>query len=184
MGAVGDIAIVDETIPTNYALGMLIREELPADLGAIRSAIASAFAQAPHSSGTEVAIVEALRAKSALTISLVAKKQGEVVGHVAFSPVSVDGKFAGWFGLGPIAVVHHEQRHGIGRALIAAGLERLRGMGARGCVVLGEPTYYSQFGFVCDENLCFRAAPVKYFQRLCFQDDVPSGVVEYDAAFY
>lgn len=140
-------------------MSMIIRDELPADSGAIRSAIESAFARAPHSSGTEAVIVDTLRARSALTISLVAEKQGDVVGHVAFSPVSVDRKFAGWFGLGPIAVVRREQRRGIGRALIEAGLERLRGMGAHGCVVLGDPTYYSRFGFVRDANLRFPAAP-------------------------
>lgn len=163
---------------------MIIRDELPEDIGPIRSVVTSAFAQAPHSSGSEAAIIEALRAANALTISLIAERRGEVVGYVAFSPVSVSGESAGWFGLGPVAVLNDEQRHGVGRALIQAGLKRLKAMGARGCVVLGEPAYYSQFGFSSDINLRFPPAPVEYFQRLCFENDVPSGVVEYHGAFY
>jgi predicted N-acetyltransferase YhbS len=172
------------TMPMNYGRCMVIRDELPPDIGAIQSVVTSAFAQAAHSSGTEAAIVEALRGNRALTISLVAVEQGEVVGHVAFSPISVSGNFVGWFGLGPVAVVSDEQHRGIGRALIEAGLERLKAMGANGCVVLGEPNYYSRFGFESDPNLRFPAAPTEYFQRLCFHDQVPSGVVEYHAAFY
>jgi putative acetyltransferase len=168
----------------NYDCYMVIRDELPNDIGAIRSVVTSAFAQAPHSSGTEAAIVEALRASGALTISLVAVEQGEVVGHVAFSPVTVSGNFVSWFGLGPVAVVSDQQHRGIGRALIEAGLERLKAMEAKGCVVLGEPNYYSRFGFENDPNLRFPAAPPEYFQRLCFHDQVPSGVVEFHAAFY
>ncbi|MEQ1710845.1 MAG: N-acetyltransferase [Hyphomicrobium sp.] len=175
---------MEDKMPMNYDCCMIIRDELPSDTDAIRSVVTSAFTHAPHSNGTEAAIVEALRAGSALTISLIAEKQGEVVGHVAFSPVSVGGNFLGWFGLGPVAVVSDEQHSGIGRALIEAGLERLRVMGAQGCVVLGEPNYYSRFGFERDPNLRFPAAPTEYFQRLCFYDQVPSGVVEYHPAFY
>jgi len=150
----------------------------------MRFVIATAFEHAPHASGTEAAIVDALRASNVLTLSLVAEEHSEVVGCAAYSPVSVGGIHAGWFGLGPIAVVKRMQRRGIGRALIETGLERLRAMGAQGCVVLGEPDYYARFGFESDANLRFPGVPDQYFQRLLFRGPAPMGVVEYHAAFY
>jgi putative acetyltransferase len=68
---------------------VLIRPELPTDRAAIRSVIEAAFADAPHRSGTEAAIVEALRASDALAVSLVAELSGAIIGHVAFSPVVI-----------------------------------------------------------------------------------------------
>lgn len=163
---------------------MIIRDEVATDIEAIRSVITAAFEQAPHSSGTETAIVDALRANNVLTLSLVAEEHSEVVGYVAYSPVSVGGIRAGWFGLGPVAVVNRKQRRGIGRALIESGLERLRAMGAQGCVVLGEPDYYARFGFESDANLRFPGVPDQYFRRLLFRGPAPMGVVEYHSAFY
>ncbi|MFC7539140.1 GNAT family N-acetyltransferase [Siccirubricoccus deserti] len=98
---------------------MKIRPEEFSDIQAIRAVVAEAFTDAPHSSGTETVIVDALRRDGALTISLVAEDEGEVIGHVAFSPVTIDGVATGRFGLGPVAVRSDRQRSGIGQALIA-----------------------------------------------------------------
>jgi putative acetyltransferase len=162
---------------------MRIRFEEPADAEAIRVVAAAAFTNAPHSHGDEAAIVDALRRAGALAVSLVAEDEGEVVGHVAFSPVTINGATTGWFGLGPVAVRGDKQRSGIGQALIRAGLDRLKEQGARGCVVLGDPVYYARFGFESDARLRYGNVPTEYFQRLAFGDERPAGLVAYHQAF-
>lgn len=138
---------------------MEIRFEIPADRAAIRQITQDAFAGAEHSSGTEGAIIDGLRAARTLTLSLVAEEGGQVIGHAAFSPVMIGGRDAGWFGLGPVAVRPDRQGQGAGGALIREGLARLRAMEAQGCVVLGDPGYYSRFGFAVDPNLKFEGVP-------------------------
>lgn len=160
-----------------------LRPEIPSDADAIRRLTDAAFRDAPHSDGTEAAIVDALRRVDALTVSLVAEADGAIVGHAAFSPVTIDGTHSGWFGLGPVSVEPGRQRLGIGSALVRAGLDRLRAQGAAGCVVLGEPGYYGRFGFAADPRLRLAGVPPEYFQRLAFTDDVPAGEVAYHPAF-
>lgn len=126
---------------------MEIRLETPADMAAIRQITLDAFAGAEHSSGTEGAIIDGLRAAGTLTLSLVAMEDGRIIGHAAFSPVAIAGRDAGWFGLGPVSVRPDRQGKGTGAALIREGLSRLRDMGAEGCVVLGDPGYYGRLGF-------------------------------------
>ena len=109
-----------------------IRTERPADDAAIHALTRVAFEPMPFSSGTEAPIVRALRSSGDLTLSLVAEDDGVIVGHIAFSPVTIDGVHGGWFGLGPISVRADRQRQGIGKALIARGLELLRQRGAAG----------------------------------------------------
>ena len=145
--------------------------------------ITSAFLEAEHSDRNEAKIVERLRDAAALTVSLVATDDDRIIGHVAFSPVTVDGRSDGWFGLGPVAVVPDRQGHGIGSALIEAGLDQLRVRGSRGCVVLGEPAYYGRFGFVHDANLSLAGVPAEYFQSLLFNEQPCAGLVEYHPAF-
>ena len=161
---------------------MKIRDEQPGEADAIRAVVAEAFIGAAHSSGTEAAIVDALRTEGALDVSLVAD-DGPVVGHVAFSPVTINGKACGWFGLGPIAILPSHQGQGIGAALIQAGLERLLASGALGCVVLGDPAYYGRFGFEADSRLVYPGVPPEYFQRLAFQGEAPAGQVAYHPGF-
>ncbi|MEQ9812738.1 MAG: N-acetyltransferase [Azospirillaceae bacterium] len=163
---------------------MSIRDEAPADRAVIRQIIEAAFAGTPHGSGTEGAIVDALRETGTLTVSLVAEADGQIVGHVALSPVTVAGEDVGWFGLGPVSVRPERQGQGIGGALVRAGLTRLRAQGARGCVVLGDPGYYRRFGFTHDPALRFAGAPPEYFLRLSFSGTPPAGEVIYQPAFH
>jgi putative acetyltransferase len=137
----------------------------------------------PHSSQTEAAIVDALRGTGALAISLVAVQDTAIVGHAALSPVRIDDVDGGWYGLGPVSVAPSEQRKGIGKALIGEGLGRLRHMGARGCVVLGDPAYYGRFGFANDPALRYGDVPPPYLQRLVFAGAPPNGVVAFHAGF-
>lgn len=162
---------------------MQIRPEQPADCDAIRALTTEAFATAPHSSGTEAAIVDGLRAAGVLTLSLVVVEGEEIVGHVAFSPVTIDGAERGWFGLGPASVRPDRQRGGIGSELIREGLRRLREIGAAGCVLLGDPAYYGRFGFTNDPALVLEGVPPEYFMRLAFGAEMPAGTVRYHAAF-
>ena len=162
---------------------MLIRPEQPADHDAIHELTRIAFAPMPYSAGTESDIIRRLRADGDLTISLVAEHEGEIVGHVAFSPVSIDGRHDGWFGLGPISVKAEMQRQGIGKALIAAGLEQLRALGAKGCALIGNPEIYGRVGFVSDGRLTYGDIDSKYVQWLALDGSAPRGVLTFAPAF-
>ena len=161
---------------------MILREERSRDAEAIGRTIERAFANARHSDGSEAQMVERLRAAGALSVSLVAEEGARIVGHIAFSPVSL-GEAPGWFGLGPVAVEPDCQRAGIGRALIEAGLDRLRSARASGCVVLGDPAYYRRFGFRAGLGPTFSGFPAEYFQALAFVGAPPHGEVRYHGAF-
>ncbi|OSQ29053.1 GNAT family N-acetyltransferase [Thalassospira sp. MCCC 1A03138] len=163
---------------------MLIRDETKSDIPAIHALLASAFATAPHSQQTEHLIVDALRKKGKLSISLVAIEDNGLVGCVAFSPITIDDKNIDWFGLGPVAVCPDRQGFGIGSELIQAGIARLRVNDAAGCVVLGEPDYYSRFGFAPLPDLKLDGVPDQYFMARPLMDDIPAGKAEYDSAFY
>ncbi len=161
-----------------------IRTETPKDHTAIGDITKAAFRLAEHSSGTEAAIIDTLGRTGALSLSLVASIDDEIVGHVAFSPVAIDPVRTGWFGLGPIAVRPDWQKRGIGNALTREGLARLSRAGAKGCVVRGAPDYYRRFGFETDSMLRFPGAPAEFFLKLAFDGTTPSGPVTYHCAFY
>jgi len=163
---------------------VLIRPEAPADTSAIEAVTIAAFRDAEHTSHNEQDIVHALREAGTLTVSLVAERDGAVVGHVAVSPVSIADGAAGWFGLGPISVLPAQQGCGVGAGLMHAALDQLRTLGAMGCVVLGDPAYYGRFGFRAEPSLVFPGVPVEYFQALIFRGTLPSGAVTYPPAFY
>ncbi len=165
------------------AMRPVIRNESPSDAAAIHAVTAAAFLNAPHAAHTEQFIVEALRKAGALSISLVAEQDGEVVGHVALSPVSISDGSAGWYGLGPISVKPELQRRGIGILLMQAALRLLRERGAAGCVLVGDPAYYSRFGFKPEPSLVLPDVPPEYFQALLFGPSVPRGVVTFREAF-
>jgi len=162
---------------------MQIRRERPGDAATIHALTDAAFKGMPFSDETEAKVIDALRAAGALTLSLVATEDGEIIGHVAFSPVSIDGAAGDWYGLGPVSVWPDHQRRGIGQALIRHGLGRLQAMGAGGCVLLGDPAYYGRFGFESDPDLCHAGAPPGAFQRLTLNGSRPKGEVSFHPAF-
>jgi putative acetyltransferase len=163
---------------------MEIRPEQPDDVADIRYIKEAAFLPMEYSTHTEAAITDALRDANALTISLVAVEDEAVVGHVAFSPVTIDGQARGWYGLGPIAVRPDCQGRGIGQALIRKGLDSLKALGAEGCVLLGDPDYYGQFGFETVPDLMLPGVSPEYFQCLAFGERrPPRGTVAYHEAF-
>jgi len=97
----------------------------------------------------EARLVDALRAAGHVVLSLVAEVDGEVVGHVLFSPMTIDSETASnrALCLGPVAVAPAHQKQGVGRALIEAGLAELRASGHGAVFLLGYPSYYPRFGF-------------------------------------
>jgi putative acetyltransferase len=123
---------------------LTIRPEEAEDLAAIQRVNTLAFGQ-PN----EADLVDALRCQVALTISLVAVQDDQLVGHIAFSPVTImseTGEIAA-LGLAPMAVVPAYQRTGIGSQLVEAGLQASRQTHYDIVVVLGHPAYYPRFGF-------------------------------------
>src|SRR5512137_1437785 len=126
---------------------IVIRNETHSDVCAITEVTIAAFKTLEISNHTEQFIIEAIRAAKALTVSLVAEMDGRVIGHIAFSPVTISDGTSNWYGLGPVSVLPEYQRRGIGSALIQEGISRLKSLGARGCCLVGHPGYYGRFGF-------------------------------------
>ena len=139
-----------------------IRAEEAADVDAIRQVNLEAFGQ--HA---EADLVEALRAAGKSSVSLVALQDGRVVGHILFSPVSIDceGRHLAAVGLAPMAVLPQKQRQGVGSELVRHGLDACRRASHAIVVVLGHPEYYPRFGFV----------PASRFSVTC-EYDVPDEV--------
>lgn len=160
-----------------------VRDEVPDDGEAITAVTVFAFANLEISNKTEHLIVLALRDAGALAVSLVAELEGRVVGHIAFSAITISDGTPGWYGLGPVSVVPEHQRRGIGGALIREGLVRLRAMGARGCCLVGHPQYYGRFGFENTADLQLEGVPPEAFFALCFDGKMPHGQVAFHPAF-
>jgi putative acetyltransferase len=149
-----------------------IRQEQPEDVAAIRDLNRRAFGQEQ-----EGRIVDALRAKGGVQLSLVAVDDGRVVGHILYSPVRV-GEVEG-SALGPMAVDPEVQRHGIGTQLVEAGNARLRERGCPYVVVVGHPVFYPRFGFRPARPLgitCEWEVPDDVFLILVFDEATMSGV--------
>jgi len=160
-----------------------IRSETAADIGAITTVTIAAFRTLEISNHTEQFIIEALRAADALTVSLVAEKDGRVLGHIAFSPVTISDGAPNWFGLGPVSVLPEHQREGIGKALIQVGLSRLKDMHAQGCCLVGHPDYYRKFGFTNTPGLVHEGVPPEVFFSLSFDGHTPQGTVAFHEGF-
>lgn len=161
----------------------LIRKEVASDAAAIDAVTVAAFHAAAHTSHTEQFIIRALRKDGQLAVSLVAEEDGTVVGHVAVSPVAISDGTSGWYGLGPVSVAPESQGQGIGTQLMERALSELKALGAAGCVVLGEPGYYSRFGFAAEPALVLRGVPAEYFQAISLAGALPRGEVKYHEAF-
>ena len=182
---------------------IIFRNETPGDACAIAEVTIAAFKTLEISNHTEQFIIEALRRAGTLTLSLVAEMggtettgretdgpemggrvmDGRVVGHIAFSPVTMSDGTPSWYGLGPVSVLPQHQRKGIGKALILEGLSRLKGMGARGCCLVGHPDYYSKLGFKNVPRLVHEGVPPEVFFVMSFDGHLPQGTVAFHEGF-
>jgi len=160
-----------------------IRPECNDDFCGIEKITIEAFKNHPHSNQTEHQMVAKLRKDNALSISLVAEINNVIVGHIAFSKVKINNKFIGWYGLAPVSVKPEYQNQGVGSQLILSGINAIRELNAKGCVLLGEPEYYNRFGFKALGELVFKGVQPEYFQSLLLSGDMPNGNVEYHEAF-
>lgn len=163
---------------------IFIRPETPSDEDSIEQVTRRAFLSHPFSHQTEQFIISALRAAQALTVSLVAEEGGCVVGHVALSPVTVSDGAPGWYGLGPISVEPERQHQGIGRALMERGLAELRKIGANGCVLVGDPAFYTPFGFESHPVLTVDGVPNEFVLSLALGASSARGSVQFHPAFH
>ena len=162
---------------------IVIRSEIDADVSAITKVTIAAFKTLEISNHTEHFIIEALRAAKALTVSLVAEVDGIIVGHIAFSPMTISDGTQNWYGLGPLSVLPAYQRQGIGKSLIREGLSRLRDINAQGCCLVGHPDYYKKFGFKNTSGLVCEGVPQAVFFALSFDGHIPRGNVAFHEGF-
>ena len=155
---------------------ILIRNEEAADYAAVYEVNREAFGRC-----NEADLVDVLRRVADPQISLVATWEGEVVGHIFFSPVSIgEGDSTTLaLGLGPMAVDPDFQRRGVGSALVRAGLEACRRAGHKIVVVIGHPNFYPRFGFVSARRRglgCEYAVPDEVFMVAELEPNALAGV--------
>ncbi len=162
---------------------LVVRPERAADQSSIYELTKRAFAPMPFAGGNEQDIIDRLRADGALSLSLVAEQGRRIVAHIAFSPVVTNGADEQWFALGPISVDPPVQRTGIGTRLIREGINRLSALNAAGIVVVGNPAYYSRFGFRLYPGTAPPGYPEEYFMVLPLQGPLPTGPLTFHAAF-
>jgi len=164
-------------------LKVLIRDEADVNIDTIGEVTAEAFKSLDISNQTEQFIIEALRDADALTISLVAEVDGHIIGHIAFSPVTISDGTRDWYGLGPVSVLPDYQRQGVGKALVQEGLTRLGDINAKGCCLVGHPHYYRKFGFKNVTELVHEGVPQEVFFALTFNGHIPRGKVIFHEGF-
>ena len=182
-------------------LPVVIRPETPSDVAGIRDLTDRAFKAQERGNHYESAVVDGLRDSGALTLSLVAVPEPStdtahsldtqsdepaerLIGHVAFSPITIDGQPSQYYGLGPISVHPSSQRQGIGRALVHAGLARLRTLEAKGVVLIGNPAFYTRLGFKHSDRLWYAGAPKEHFMVYQLnEEDKTSGEIRYHEGF-
>ncbi|UJF19708.1 N-acetyltransferase [Vibrio sp. SS-MA-C1-2] len=164
---------------------MLIRTEAPADILPINQLLKNAFP-----TDEEALLVMKLRENSRFTLSMVAANdEGELIGYLLFTPVTVNGEDIGWQGLAPVAVKEEYRKQGVAAALINEGVTMLAEFGYPLAVVLGEPTYYHRFGFVTTTNENLQSQwdiPSDYFMLKNILDidlSCHQGTIEYSEEF-
>ncbi|HTS51359.1 MAG TPA: N-acetyltransferase [Bryobacteraceae bacterium] len=163
---------------------LFIRDEQPGDREQVRKVNETAFGRSD-----EADLIDRLLAEGAVLLSLVAEVDGQIVGHILFSRMTVEteqGPLAA-VSLAPMAVLPEQQGRHVGSQLVLCGLARLRDQGERIVIVLGHPHYYPRFGFSCEKARHLASPfPPEAFMALELADGALAGVhgaVRYPAAF-
>jgi putative acetyltransferase len=165
---------------------MIIRQENPEDIAGIRHVNETAFGRL-----SEADLVDVLRRNGKIILSLVAEQDGQIMGHVLFSPVIIDSGINSSMvvGLAPLAVLPQYQKSGIGSLLVRQGLDQCRALGHDCVVVLGHPEYYPRFGFVSASHYgvkCEYHVPDEVFMLIELREGTMkgrAGVVKYQPEF-
>ena len=171
-------------MPEALATSVEIGPEQAGDEKAIYELTERAFAPMEYSEGDEQDLIDALRDHDALTISLVARQEGKIIGHIAFSPAFPDDGSDGWYALGPVSVEPQSQTMGVGSQLIRKGLSLLQEREAIGCILVGNPDYYGRFGFEVVPECCPDGEPSEYYQMILFQGEKPGQVIGFHKLFH
>lgn len=165
---------------------MLIRPEQPTDIFAIHRVNELAFGQP-----AEANLVDTLRRNKKAVLSFVAVESDDVVGHILFSPATIEAhdRIVNIVGLAPMAVLPAYQNRGVGSALVKAGLDECRKAGQVAAIVLGHPAYYPRFGFVPASRFGIKSeydVPDDVFMAMELQEGALSdcaGVAKYQPEF-
>jgi putative acetyltransferase len=157
---------------------VIIRDEKQADSEAIHEMVAAVFRRPD-----EAVLIDRLRSDGVCAVSLVAVEGDQIVGHVLFSRMIAPFRA---LGLGPVSVKPSHQHCGIGSLLIRTGLDRASEAGWQGVFVLGDPKFYSRFGFdpdLADGFMCRYSGP--HLMALALGRELPTGegVIEYAPHF-
>ncbi|MEM6987308.1 MAG: N-acetyltransferase [Pseudomonadota bacterium] len=161
-----------------------IRPECERDRNAIWDVTRLAFVGKPYAGGDEQDVIDRLRAAGALSVSLVAEEGDDLIGQVSFSPAANSDTPGDWYALGPIAVHPDRQGEGIGGALIEAGIQAIAKRGASGCILTGDPGYYTRHGFVPAPEHCPPSEPAEYFLVRTIGEQTLVGRFAFHTAFY
>ncbi len=167
---------------------MIIREEKAGETEIIYQLVKKAFAYAEHSDGNEHHLVTKLRKSDAYipALSLVAEKNGEIVGHIMFTRATVQDCEV--LALAPLSVLPEYQMQGVGSALIQEGHNIAKKLGFGYSVVLGSENYYPKFGYVTAEKHGIKApfdVPQENFMVKKIDENAPKicGVIKYAIEF-
>lgn len=160
-----------------------IRKERRGEEAAIHALTVRAFAGHPYSDGDEQDVIDRLRGDGDLLLSLVADEAGTIIGQITYSRAILSNGEGGWMVIGPIAVDPAHQGKGVGRALMYAGEEAMRAMGAKGITVLGDPQLYRRFGYIQHTPLTLEGELGEFLQVKTFGAAIPTTTLTYAPAF-
>jgi putative acetyltransferase len=132
---------------------IIIRKESVADINQINLIHKKAFLYHPCSRGNEDIILSKMRHENGIVFSLVAEYKNMPIGNIIFSLLIVEGHLSNWSLLGPLAVLPEFQKQGIGSMLVRYGVSMLKSMMYDGCILFGDPVYYSKFGFTTTKTV-------------------------------
>lgn len=162
---------------------MLIRTEIPSDITQIDTLLKKAF-----DTDAESNLTTKLRENGKVIFSAVAcNDENQVVGHILFTTVTLDGKDHSYLGLAPLAVAKEYRRQGIAQQLLTFSLESLAEFGHRAVFTLGEPMVYHNSGFMTAANFrCKWPVPSEFFMAVELTPNAlagRSGLIEYQPEF-
>ncbi|MDZ7693766.1 MAG: N-acetyltransferase [Balneolaceae bacterium] len=162
---------------------LTVRPEKVQDIERINQIIRSAFKEISYSNQKEHLLVSDLRQNNALTLSLVAERDNEILGHIAFSEVTIDDKFMFWYGLAPVSVDPEYQNQGVGSTLIEYWSIQPAKAWFQWLRIGGRTGLLQPFGFQHQNNLTCERVLEEYFLMQSFNEEIPSGRVKYHQLF-